>query len=175
MQVGNATTPTTIFFRNNVSVKATLFEPDTPIVHEELDLPSQKALSGRSASSLQNSFSMPGISEFQNQLEKQGQMEQSIVIKKGDQVVGTVGRNGWAMLQESSIQGVWEKANNHPANFAQMLKQQGYEVETYQPGNGPTYAEVHEMIHHESYSTLIARQSVEYCRELSSLSGGSVY
>ena len=175
MQVGNATTPTTIFFRNNPSVKASLFEPEEPLVLKELNLPLQDAPGGRSASSLQSLLSMPGINEYQNQLEKQGQMEQSMVIRKGSQVVGAVGRDGGATFQESSIQGLWKRANSNPAAFAQLLGQQGYEVENYQPGDGPSYGEVHEMIHHESYDTLVVRQSVEYCRELSSWSGRSVY
>jgi hypothetical protein len=175
MQVGNATTPATVFFRNNISLKATLFEPEQPPVLEELDLPLQKAPGDRSASDVRNLLSMPGINEYQSQLEKQGQMEQSMVISKRGQVVGAVGRNGEAMFQESSIQGLWQKANSNPADFAQLLRQQGYQVETYQPGVGPNYAGVHEMIHHESYETLIARQSVEYCRELSSWSGCSAY
>lgn len=175
MQVDNATSSATIFFRNNSSLKATLFEPEQSPILKELDLPLQKAPDDRSASDLRNLLFMPGINEYQSQLEKQGQMEQSMVISKGGQVVGAIGRNGGAMFQESSIQGLWQKANSNPADFAQLLKQQGYQVQTYQPGTGPSYAGVHEMIHHESYETLIARQSVEYCRELSSWSGCSAY
>ena len=175
MQVGNAITPATIFFRNNTSVKATPFEPEQSPVLKEQDFPLQKAPDERSASDLRNLLSMPGINEYQSQLEKQGQMEQSMVISKGGQVVGAVGRNGGTVFQESSIQGLWQRANSNPAGFAQLLRQQGYEVETYRPGAGPRYAEVHEMIHHESYETLIARQSVEYCRELSIWSGCSAY
>lgn len=175
MQVGNATTPATTFLQNNSTVKATLFEPEGSFVLKELDLPLQKASGNRSASYFQNLLSMPGINEYQNQLETQGQMEQTMVIRKGSQVVGAVGRNGGATFQEASIQGLWKRANSNPAAFAQLLRQQGYEVENYQPGAGPSYAEVHGMIHHESYDTLVARQSVEYCRELSSWSGCSVY
>jgi len=175
MQVGNATTLATIFLRNNTTVKATTFEPEESFVLKELDVPLQKAPGDRSASYFQNLHSMPGINEYQNHLEKQGQMEQSMVIRKGSQVVGAVGRNGGATFQESAIQGLWKRANSNPAAFTQLLRQQGYEVENYQPGDGPSYAEVHGMIHHESYDTLVARQSVEYCRELSSWLGCSVY
>ena len=175
MQVSNITTSSTIFLRNHPSTQASLVEPGKGFVVKELDLPLQKAPEGNSASNIQKLFSIPGINEYQNQLEKQGQMEQSMVISKGGQVVGAVGRDGGAMFQESSIQGLWKKANGDPAGFAQLLKQQGYQVDTYQPGEGPPYAAVHEMIHHESYETLMARQSVEYCRELSSWSGSSVF
>ena len=175
MQVGNATSPATVFLQNNTTIQATPFKPEESFVLKELDMPVQRAPNDRSASYFQNLLSMPGLNEYRNQLEKQGQMEQSMVIRKGGQVVGTVGRDGGAMFQESALQGLWNSASCNPAAFSQLLKQQGYVVGTYQPGDGPSYAEVHEMIHRESYETLVARQSVEYSRELSSWSGCSVY
>ena len=176
MQVGNATiTPSSLFIRNNASASnPTTENKETPVVHE-LKSPLKKAPGDRSASYFQNLLSMPGLDEYQNQLEEQGRMEQSMVIRKGSQVMGTVGRNGWAMLQESSLNVLWDRANGNTATFAQLLERHGYEVENFKPGAGPSYAEVHEMIHHESYNALVARQSIEYCQELNCRTGFAVY
>lgn len=173
MQISNTTSSTTVVLRSNPSIKATRFDPGKPLVRQEL--PGEPAFGSGAVSSFQDLLSMGDLDGYQAQLEKQGQMEQAMVIKKSDRIVGSIDRNSWAMFHDASIQGVWDQTKANPADFAQLLKKQGYQVDTYRPGAGPSYAEIHESIQHESYEALIVRQSLEFRREFFGRPGLPVY
>ena len=62
------------------------------------------------------------ISGYKTDLTEQGSMKQSMVIKKGNDVVGSIGENNWAIFQDSSINNIWNKANGDLDSFSELLK-----------------------------------------------------
>lgn len=165
MQIETTPFPTTIALKGSPLIKGKLLDSGVvKVEHTTQDTPDPSSLPDHPK--LQ-------ISQYQNQLREQGAQEQSMVITKRNQVAGTVGRDGSAMFQDSSIRQLWQEAGNDPEVFADLLKKEGYDVKTYSPGSGPTYAEVHQQIHGEPYAALVERQTAEYYREMLANSGHS--
>ncbi|MEH0022833.1 MAG: hypothetical protein V6Z89_24525 [Desulfobacter sp.] len=165
MQIETTPIPTTIALKGSPLIKGKRL--DTRVVTAE---PTTQGTPGPSFLPDQPKLQ---ISQYQNQLREQGTQEQSMVISKRNQVAGAIGRDGSAMFQDSSIGQLWQEAGNDPEVFAGLLKKEGYEVKTYSPGSGPTYAEIHQQIHGEPYATLVERQTAEYYREMLANSGHS--
>ena len=117
----------------------------------------------QSLASLNNA---PDLAGYEDQLRTQGEAAQRMVITKGDDVAGTIGEDGGMMFQEGDLLSLWQEANGDENAFTTLLAQNGYGIKTFSPGEGPTYGQVHEAIHKESYETLIARQTREYYREM---------
>ena len=111
------------------------------------------------------------ISDYQNQLRLQGAQEQSFVVTKGGTTVASIGQDGAAMFQDPKVAKIWDEVGGDMEAFASALKKAGYGSNSYEQGTGPTYAEIHQRIHGESYETLIARQTMAFSREMALLAG----
>lgn len=114
---------------------------------------------------------LPGVDEYRANLIKQGAVEQSVVIKRDGVVAGSIGVDGSATFQTSSLQYLWEKSGRKMDNFLALLEMESYEIEVYEAGEGPSYGEVYQLVSGESYSDLVDRLTSEYLNEMLS-SGG---
>ena len=165
MHVEKSSYPTIIALRNDPLVKGTLIDPGQPKI--------QKTPMMSPLNIFKAEFSAGSkISDYRNQLQDQGMQEQSMVVTKAGQVVGSIGQNGETTFQDSSLMRLWQDADQNPEIFADLLKQNGYGFENYNPGNGPSYAEIHQWIHGESYVALVERQTAEYYKGIASNAGG---
>ena len=61
------------------------------------------------------------------------------------------------MFQNSEVANLWDEVGGDIEAFTSILKEAGYNNKAYEQGTGPSYAEIHQQIHGESYETLIAR------------------
>ena len=111
------------------------------------------------------------ISDYQNQLRLQGAQKQSFVVTKGGTTVASIGQDGGAMFQDPKVAKIWDEVGGDMEAFASALKKAGYDSNSYEQGTGPTYAEIHQRIHGESYETLMARQTMAFSREMALLAG----
>ena len=151
--------PTTIALEGNPLVKGKLIDPG--------QLKIQKIPMMSPLNTIKNEFNAGSmISNYRNRLQDQGRQEQSMVVTKAGQVAGTIGQNGRATFQNPSLMHLWQEAEQNPEIFADLLEKNGYDVESYDPGNGPSYAEVYQRIHGETYAALIERQTGEYYQEI---------
>ena len=153
--------PITISARGASEKTATLIDT------EGLALKKDLSLSGNS-----RNFDSSSIENYQTQLRNQGEQEQALVVTKGERIVATIGRNGTAMFQDSAIAQIWDGIDGDIEAFVTALNDAGYNSTLYEQGTGPTYAEIHQQIHGESYTTLIKRQTIEFAQE-QALSAGS--
>ncbi len=160
MTVENNCSAPSISLRSDPSVKATLIKNDFKIMED----PEKIIFNGESLKSSEVEL-LEKISGYNTQLTEQGAMKQSMVIRKGDEIVGSIGENNWAIFQDSSINNLWNETNGDIDDFSELLKQNGYTFELYENGEGPAYSEIHEQIHGEKYSDLITRQTTEFYRE----------
>ena len=161
MQVSTvSTSPVTITTRNAPKKIATRIDTEAFTLQKDLSLSENSTI-----------FGLPRTENYQNQLRIQGEQEQSMVISKGGNIVASVALEGSAMFQDPVVANIWNEVEGDTDAFASALKKTGYDVTTYKQGTGPTYADIHQQIHGESYETLIARQTIEYTRELALLAG----
>ena len=114
-------------------------------------------------------FNLPSLADYQNQLSIQGKQEQSMIITKGGTLVASVSQENIATFQDSALARLWDKVEGDTELFSSTLEKNGYDIAVFKQGTGPSYAEIHERIHGESYDALIARQSMEYIQEKSHL------
>lgn len=164
MQVSTVSSiPATIAFRGTFEKTATAIQTQNTTLQKS-PLPMRY-----------ESFSLPSVKDYQNQLRAQGQEEQSIVVTRGGTTVASIGQNGSAMFQDLFVANIWDKVEGDPEAFASALKKAGYNSEIYAQGTGPTYSEIHKQIHGESYEALIARQTIEFTQEQRLLSGKESY
>lgn len=75
------------------------------------------------------------------------------------------------MFQDPKVAKMWDEVEGDMEAFASALKKAGYGSNSYAQGTGPTYAEIHQQIHGESYETLIARQTIAFSKEMALLTG----
>ena len=161
MQVNTVSTrPMTIAVRSDSEKTATRIDPDSLALKQELSLPRDRA-----------GFSLPRLEDYQNQLHIQGAQEQAILVTKGGSIVASLARDGSAMFQDSAVADIWNTAGGDTEAFVFALREAGYGSTVYEQGAGPAYAEIHQKIHGESYTALIARQSMEFAREKALASG----
>ncbi|WP_028580865.1 hypothetical protein [Desulfogranum japonicum] len=152
------TTPVTIATRNTTQKTATHINTETFTLQKD-DSPSSNS----------ENFALPNLAAYQNQLSIQGKQEQSMVITRDGTIVGSISQENFATFQDSALAGLWDKVHGDTDIFSSTLKKAGYDIAVYEQGKGPTYAEIHEQIHGESYDALIARQSIEYIQEKNQL------
>ena len=169
MQIEKTGYPTSIALRNNPHIKGTLIDTSHMTLQKDSIPQSSKNQPDPLFSSGRSKLSE--ISRYRNSLQEQGRQEQSMVITRGSQVVGSIGQDGSAMFQDSAIGQLWQEADRDPEVFADLLEKKGYGVETYSPGSGPVYAEIHQRIHGGNYADLIERQTTEFYQEMIANSG----
>lgn len=150
--------PITIVTRGTHPKTATQINTETFLLEKDTSLSVNNA-----------NFNLPSLAEYQNQLSIQGKQEQSMVITKGGTIVASISQENMATFQDSALARLWDKVDGDPEIFSSTLKKNGYDIAVFKQGTGPSYAEIHEQIHGESYDALIARQSIEYIQEKSHL------
>ena len=161
MQVGMVSaSPTTISTRDASNKTATLIDAEGFTLQQDF-----------SWSTDSSSLELKSIDDYQNQLRIQGKQEQSLVITQNNSIVATVGQDGMAMFQDSEVANLWDEVDGDIEAFTSILKEAGYDYKAYEQGTGPSYAEIHQQIHGESYETLIARQTLEFSKEMALSSG----
>ena len=156
MQVGTlSTSPVTISTRDTSHKTATMIDTQGLTLQQDL-------------SSSEDNFDLrlKSITDYQNQLSIQGKQKQSLVVTQNNSIIATVGQNGMAMFQNSEVAHLWNAVNGDIEAFASSLKKAGYNYKVYEQGTGPSYAEIHQQIHGESYENLIARQTIEFSKEM---------
>lgn len=161
MQISTVSTgPMKIAARTDSEKTATRIDPDGLTLKQDLSLTHDRI-----------DFSFPSLEDYQNQLRTQGAQEQAILVTKQGSIVASVARDGSAMFQDPAVAKIWDTAGGDTEAFVSALRKSGYGSTIYKQGTGPTYAEVHQKIHGESYTALISRQAMEFVREEALASG----
>jgi hypothetical protein len=161
MQAGTlSTSPATVSIRGNSNKTATRIDTKGFTLQHDL------------FSSVNNSdLGLKSIADYQNQLRIQGKQKQSLVVTQNNSIIATVGQNGMAMFQNSEVAHLWNEVDGNIEAFTSSLKKAGYNYKVYEHGTGPSYAQIHQQIHGELYETLIARQTIEFSKEMALSSG----
>jgi hypothetical protein len=150
-----STSPTTVSIRGNSNKTATIIDTEGFTLKQYFP------------SSADNSdLRLKSITDYQNQLSIQGKQEQSLVVTQNNSIIATVAQDGITTFQNSEVAHLWNKVDGNIEAFTSILKKAGYNYKVYEQGTGPSYAEIHQQIHGESYETLVARQTVEFSQEM---------
>jgi len=156
MQVGTlSTSPVTVSIRGDSNKTATMIDTKGFTLQQDI-FPSMN----------NSDLRLNSITDYQNQLSIQGKQEQSLVVTQNNNIIATVGQDGMAMFHNSEVAHLWNEVDGDIEAFTSILKKAGYNYKVYEQGTGPSYAEIHQQIHGESYETLVARQTIEFSKEM---------
>jgi hypothetical protein len=109
--------------------------------------------------------------EYQSRLYEQGNVRQTGLIKENGKIVGTISDKGITTFSSTlgrEIHNAGLNANSSLETIQSFLSSQ-YDgkitIEKFFPGQGPSYAEVHNKVYNVSYDSLVKRQVEEYAKE----------
>jgi len=115
-------------------------------------------------------YSESGISNYEQQLIKQGNQQQTAVIKLDGQVVGSFSDQG-SFFSSNAMGALVSSANGDQNAMAATLKAKygsRIEIQTFAPGQGPTYAQVEKSIYGTDYFSRIPQAVADFRKEATS-------
>ena len=119
---------------------------------------------------LRSLYSASGISNYEQQLIKQGNQQQTAVIKLDGQVVGSFSDQG-SFFSSNAMGALVSEANGDQNAMAAILKAKygsRIEIQTFAPGQGPTYAQVEKSIYGTDYFSRIPQAVADFRQEATS-------
>jgi len=115
-------------------------------------------------------YSESGINNYEQQLIKQGNQQQTAVIKLDGQVVGSFSDQG-SFFSSNAMGALVSNSNGDQNAIAATLKAKygsRVEIQTFAPGQGPTFAQVEKSIYGTDYFSRIPQAVADFRKEATS-------
>lgn len=106
--------------------------------------------------------------DYEAQLQRQGEVKQTALIKQNNSIIGSISPTGITSFGNSFGQALHSaglSASSPLSAIESFLnKQYGGDVtlETFAPGQAPSYADVHNSVYQQPYASLVAQQTQSY-------------